>query len=790
MLRMQIDVDTFLMLGSGAGRGSYIDSDIIVDEEGLPIFPARRLKGLLRESALEVQEMLQQAELDGFLPLRIDTVFGSSNFPSVLRLNNLYPPDYEETVHWLHYIRQEYKQLINKETITSALTDVRQQTSINEDGYAQDGSLRSIRVLRTPYTFTGTVEILDGELKTEIETILALACLNLKRVGSSRNRGWGAITCSLYTEDGENLGDKVMAELKNWLPGQKRQSTSTEKNTDINNSDLVSVPEVARSYSHKLEYSIINTAPLLFTSADGDENMVTSLDYIPGSALHGYYANEFIKKRRMEPSQAQDDEIFKQWFLEGQLGFSNALLVYDEADYETYPLYPTPLFFHTDKSKKNLYSLLTEEVKDTKAVGGYGCVIGDGQLLKKEPEKAVNFHLVRNSNANLSKERIEGHGEDGGIFHYQFLIPGQKFQGCMWGSKEELGAFQRFFDKSEIRLGRSISTQYGNCQITWGGIEENVVSLDDALWGEKGSFWMTSKQLLLYFVSPVVLFDDYGFTASSEKKLTTILEEKLGLERDSIEVIKSFAKQMESRSFIAHWKMPEPAIKGWAPGSSFLLQFKADINKDLQKKIQVLMQDGLGEKRHLGFGQVRFFNSLPMVKDYYFPSLFKEIDKPASIDPLAERIIEKIYQDYYERVVLATASRRASEYYEKNKGKDLLSFNLLGRLERIVQDSPSQSNLTDIVNTLRDKAIIPLKEMRLFKSNLFEELANMKIEDWCGSHLHDEAELAKNFKKEFGLTEKDANLYKKYWQVFFRTLRKRYKAKKINKEGGDSNAAQ
>jgi CRISPR/Cas system CMR subunit Cmr6 (Cas7 group RAMP superfamily) len=150
LLRLQIDVDTFLMLGSGAGRGSYIDSDIIVDEEGLPIFPARRLKGLLRESALEVQEMLQQAELDGFLPLRIDTVFGNSNSPSVLRINNLYPPDYEETVHWLRYIRQEYEQLINKETVTSALTDVRQQTSINEDGYAQEGSLRSIRVLKAP----------------------------------------------------------------------------------------------------------------------------------------------------------------------------------------------------------------------------------------------------------------------------------------------------------------------------------------------------------------------------------------------------------------------------------------------------------------------------------------------------------------------------------------------------------------------------------------------------------------------------------------------------------------
>lgn len=776
MLRLQIDVDTFLMLGSGAGRGSYIDSDIIVDEEGLPIFPARRLKGLLRESALEVQEMLQQAELDGFLPLRIDTVFGNSNSPSVLRINNLYPPDYEETVHWLRYLRQEYEQLINKETVTSALTDVRQQTSINEDGYAQDGSLRSIRVLRTPYTFIGNIEILDLNLKTEIETMLALACLNLKRVGSSRNRGWGAITCSLYTEDGGNLGDKVMTELKKWLPGQKRQSTSTDKFSDISNSDPVPVPEAARSYSHKLEYSIINTAPLLFTSADGDENMVNSLDYIPGSALHGYYANDFIKKRRIKPSEAQDDKAFKQMFLDGQLGFSNAFLADDEAGCSTYPLYPIPLFLHTDKSKKGLCSLLTDEVKDTKAVGGYGCVVGDGQLLKKETKKAVNFHLVRNSNANLSKERIEGHGEDGGIFHYQFLQPGQEFKGCIWGSKEVLEAFRRFFDKSEIRLGRSISTQYGTCQISWGEIEENVVSLDATLWGENDSSDMPSNQLLLYFVSPVILYDDYGVTASSEKDLAAILEEKLGLEKDSIEVIKSFAKQMESRSFIAHWKMPEPAIKGWAAGSSFLLQLKNDINKDLQEKIKALMQDGLGEKRHLGFGQVRFFTSLPMVKDYYDVSnLSEETDKPDSMNPLAERIIEKIHQDYFERVLIATASQRASEYYGKND-KYLMSSNLLGRLERIVQDSQSQSDLADIVNTLRDKAKNPLLEMRLNESNLFAELTDMKLENWLKGHLSEQAALAKKFKEEFGLSEKDDNLYKKYWQAFFRILRKRYKA--------------
>ena len=75
------------------------------------------------------------------------------------------------------------------------------------------------------------------------------------------------------------------------------------------------------------------------------------------------------------------------------------------------------------------------------------------------------------------------------------------------------------------------------------------------------------NQLLLYFMSPVVTYDDYGFATSSEKNLTNILEEKLGLEKDSIEIIRSFTKLMESRSFIAHWKMPEPVFRDGLPSS-------------------------------------------------------------------------------------------------------------------------------------------------------------------------------------------------------------------------------
>lgn len=786
MLRLIIATDTSLMLGSGSGRGSYIDSDIVVDDLGLPVFPARRLKGLLRESALEVKEMLQQAGLEEFIPLSIEKVFGSSICPAAIRLNNLCPPDYEETIQCLNYIHQEFPQIINKETVTSSLTDIRQQTAINKEGYAKEGSLRSIRVLRKPYTFAGTIEVLDLELKTEIETLLALACLNLKRVGSSRNRGWGAVTCSLYAEDGENLGDKVIADLKSWVPGQKPQRTGASP--EVNISAAAHSPAGTCRYSHKLKYRIINTAPLLFTSSDGDENMVTTLDYIPGTALHGYYANELIKKRRLKPAQAQEDEVFRQWFLEGYLGFSNALLVYNEADFEKYPLYPIPLFVRTDKQKESPYNLLTDEVEDTQAVGGFGCIIGNELLLRKEPEKVVDFHLVRNRNVNPAKARIEGRVEDEGIFHYQALKAGQEFHGCVLGSEDNLEAFQSYIiDKSEIRLGRSISTQYGTCRIMFGEIQENAGSMDDSLLGEDENLGLEHDQLLLYFVSPVVLYNDYGYTVAAAQNLTSTLEQRLDLNNGSIEVLNSFAREMESSSFVTHWKMPEPVVRGWVPGSSFLLQFKVDINESLEKKIIALMQEGLGEKRHLGFGQVKFVRSLPSVKEYYFSGLKKEFDKPGEITPLAERIIEQIYQDYYERVVLSAANQRASNYYANNSNVRL-SSNLLGRLERIVQDSQDPKDLAGKINELRAKARGPLIDMKLNDAELFEELTDIKLEQWRQVAAQAEWDLLRRFKHEFGLEEKNVDLYKKYWQVFFRTLRQLYKAENISKERRDSNA--
>ena len=59
----------------GSGQADVnIDYDIIHDELGFPYFPARRFKGLLYESALEVTEMLTLADMN-FETSVLDDIF-------------------------------------------------------------------------------------------------------------------------------------------------------------------------------------------------------------------------------------------------------------------------------------------------------------------------------------------------------------------------------------------------------------------------------------------------------------------------------------------------------------------------------------------------------------------------------------------------------------------------------------------------------------------------------------------------------------------------------------------
>ncbi len=201
--------------GSGEGYGAVINADIVFDELGIPFIPAKRIKGCLRESANDVCAMLFESGMES-MSLNfsrenedefdmVKEIFGKQGQEksTPIYFSNLTLPQYEDNFNALSYFKHKYPDVVSTEGIVETFTYIRQQTAIEEDsGTADDHSLRSIRVLKKGVEFQGTVSLEKQE--PQVEYLLQLACMNLRRFGTKRTRGFGEIECRLL-KDGREI---------------------------------------------------------------------------------------------------------------------------------------------------------------------------------------------------------------------------------------------------------------------------------------------------------------------------------------------------------------------------------------------------------------------------------------------------------------------------------------------------------------------------------------------------------------------------------------------------------
>ncbi len=201
-LKIWIQIKSPALIGSGEGFGTLIDSDIVFDDAGLPYIPAKRIKGCLRDSAKEVEEILKTAEISN--PMKIDAVFGKTGEkePAVVFFSNLFIQEYEVNQTWLRYFMEhdKFNKHITRASVQNHFTEIRQMTRIGKDGVASDHSLRSVRLIKKGEIFEGDVHITGSpDSNYLIIQTLNLACMNFRRMGTNRNRGFGEISCTLDT---------------------------------------------------------------------------------------------------------------------------------------------------------------------------------------------------------------------------------------------------------------------------------------------------------------------------------------------------------------------------------------------------------------------------------------------------------------------------------------------------------------------------------------------------------------------------------------------------------------
>ena len=211
------------LIGSGEGWGATIDTDVVFDDFGLPYIPARRVKGCLRESALEVVEMFEQSGIDFASRDDLNPLFGKAgqNESGALSFSNCYLDDYSLNKQWIEWLIAEYPDIFSKDAVLDTFTSIRQQTAINKNedpdssarkGIAEKASLRTSRVLDKGIKFSGSIES-SFELENSLFDFLFFATRNLRYMGTNRNRGFGAVRCAL-TDESKRLCDKSLKNLE------------------------------------------------------------------------------------------------------------------------------------------------------------------------------------------------------------------------------------------------------------------------------------------------------------------------------------------------------------------------------------------------------------------------------------------------------------------------------------------------------------------------------------------------------------------------------------------------
>jgi len=211
----QINLYSDTLTGSGEGYGAVIDDDIVFDDFGLPFIPAKRIKGCLRESAEEVCHMMYLSQVKGILKLSLNQDFQSYQIilnlfgipgqrdSAPLEFSNLMIGDYKDNRAAISYFQDHYPEIVTKEGVLQTFTRTRQHTAINPDsGTAKEHSLRTYRVLKAGNSFFGKIQDKTDDLETR--SLLVLAAANLRKIGTSRTRGYGEVECFLH-ENGKIL---------------------------------------------------------------------------------------------------------------------------------------------------------------------------------------------------------------------------------------------------------------------------------------------------------------------------------------------------------------------------------------------------------------------------------------------------------------------------------------------------------------------------------------------------------------------------------------------------------
>ena len=605
--KIKIELLSDMCVSDGSIYNSSIDIDICHDSYGLPYIPAKRLKGCIRECALELK--------DWGYDIDIDNLFGKEgNDKGKIIIHNAYISDRDKIINEIKQAKGTV--LCHPQNILKNYSYIRTQTSIDYNtGIADDKSLRTMRVVNKGLIFEAVVDLENVESNgiKKLEDCIAI----FKHIGISRTRGYGHIKAKLIDDT-----DRI-----------------TNKNIEFKNNCV------------GLEYEITLNTTIVCKSVAGQE--ANSTDYIEGSKILGYIA-QMIKNNETEP--------FTKWLEKSDIKCSNAYIS-DEGE----RLYEVPAsLFEIKNDKINLRNKIYIN-NENKLVEGlplcdkglqlnqmkhcYVSIDDNGHVTKKSVEMETRYHHRRPDDKSIG--RADSNSDSNSVFYQISSIKeGQKFKGFITGNTDYIRTvYCNICNNKHMMLGYGRNGEYGSCNIE---VTDFIIK-DNIIEKETDRFYVILK-------SPAIIYGKNAmYSTSADDLKEEILAAAIVKDYQDINVTK-YINISVSGGYNVTWGHRKPTVGVFDKGT--VIVFEAKNSQKLKIRTGQLW---IGERNNEGFGEIDI-KELSDKGDYKCEYANKKVQNLSDDTPdisksvVLQQIARKLFKDFI---------RYKASIYVNSKDNDL-----------------------------------------------------------------------------------------------------------------------
>ncbi len=300
------------------------------------------------------------------------------------------------------------------------------------------------------------------------------------------------------------------------------------------------------------------TEPAVLTSPDGDDNIVNTLDFIPGSMILGAWV-----ARNLQNVDA---------YLGGDFSFGclYPMAAVDGDVVDLQPTVPTPLSYHALKRgavcvRNAAVTEIDAEMEPVQA----RYVFENGKVMLVSPRREQHIHLERDRAAGTAT------ADGGNVFRYQSINELEVFSGYIACTKDFRAGLLKN-GPSDMRIGKSRGSEYGG---------HGVVSIGSPVQAE------SAKGRYLILRSPMIARRSNG---TADGSLVALLE-TLGISSDNVE--KSFVRAITIGGFLSISGLPRDRMRAVDQGSVLVLKEPITLTAE-----QLWL--GCGLRTEEGFGRL------------------------------------------------------------------------------------------------------------------------------------------------------------------------------------------